>query len=39
MHYHILDVQHDQMRLQAIDQIWHVQWLVKNSHVITVATG
>ncbi|KKF71018.1 enterobactin synthase subunit EntD [Citrobacter amalonaticus] len=39
MHYHILDVQHDQMRLQAIDQIWHVQWLVKNNHVITVATG
>ncbi|MCR9029132.1 enterobactin synthase subunit EntD [Citrobacter amalonaticus] len=39
MHYHILDVQHDQIRLQAFDQIWRVQWLVKDSHVITVATG
>ncbi|HAU5636211.1 enterobactin synthase subunit EntD [Citrobacter amalonaticus] len=39
MHYHILDVQHNQIRLQAFDQIWRVQWLVKDSHVITVATG
>jgi len=38
MHYHILDVQHDQMRLRAFDQIWGVQWLASDSHVVTVAT-
>ncbi|HCL6629211.1 TPA: enterobactin synthase subunit EntD [Citrobacter amalonaticus] len=38
MHYHILDVQHDQMRLRAFDQIWRVQWLASDSHVVTVAT-
>lgn len=38
MHYHILDVQHDQMRLRAYDQTWRVRWLTSASHVITIAT-
>ncbi|WP_258328642.1 enterobactin synthase subunit EntD [Citrobacter farmeri] len=38
MHYHILDVQHDQMRLRAFDQTWQVQWLACDNHVVTVAT-
>lgn len=38
MHYHILDVQHDQMRLRAFDQTWQVQWLTCDNHVVTVAT-
>ncbi|HCD7252532.1 TPA: enterobactin synthase subunit EntD [Citrobacter farmeri] len=38
MHYHILDVQHDQMRLRAFDQTWQIQWLACDNHVVTVAT-
>lgn len=38
MHYHILDVQPDRMRLEAFDQIWRVQWLATDNHVVTVAT-